>query len=113
MRSHDTRRQDRDEPRGERPQPAPPHALLGLQRSVGNQGVVSLLARQKKAKAKAPTSTDIDVDDAAGTIKSTAGELIGFKTADGAWYATPGAAAPAAARMGDLETSAGKLPILK
>src|SRR5687767_12070047 len=90
----------------------PPHALLDLQRSLGNQGVVSMLARNRGKKAP-PKPIDIDVDDAAGTIKSTTGEQIGFRTADKSWYATAGAAAATAARLGDLETSAGKLPILK
>ena len=59
----------------------PPHAMLQLQRSLGNQGVVSMLARNgKKNKKPPPKPIDIDVDDAAGTIKTTAGELIGFKT---------------------------------
>src|SRR4051812_7334641 len=71
-----------------------------------------MLARDKAKKAK-PKPIDIDVDDAAGTIKSTAGELIGFKAADKSWYATPGAAAPGAAKLGELEASSGKLEILK
>ncbi len=91
----------------------PPHAMLQLQRSLGNQGVVSMLARNgKKNKKPPPKPIDIDVDDAAGTIKTTAGELIGFKTGSD-WWATPGAAAPSAATRGELETSAGKLDILK
>jgi hypothetical protein len=89
----------------------PPHAMLQLQRTLGNQGVVSMIARNGKKKPP-PKPIDIDVDDAAGTIKTTAGELIGFKTGSD-WYATPGAAAPGAAKRGELETSAGKLDILK
>ncbi len=91
----------------------PPHALLQLQRTLGNHGVVSILARNKGKKKPPPKPIDIDVDDGAGTIKSAAGDLVGFKTADGAWYATPGAAAPSAAKLGELETSSGKLEILK
>ena len=61
----------------------PPHAMLQLQRTLGNQGVVSMLARNgKKNKKPPPKPIDIDVDDAAGTIKTTAGELIGFKTGE-------------------------------
>ena len=87
--------------------------MLQLQRTLGNQGVVSMLARNgKKNKKPPPKPIDIDVDDTAGTIKTTAGELIGFKTGSD-WYATPGAAAPSAATLGELETSAGKLDILK
>ena len=87
--------------------------MLHLQRSLGNQGVVSMLARNgKKNKKPPPKPIDIDVDDTAGTIKTTAGELIGFKTGSD-WWATPGAAAPSAATRGELETSAGKLDILK
>ncbi len=86
--------------------------MLQLQRTLGNQGVVSMLARNKGKKKPPPKPIDIDVDDAAGTIKTTAGELIGFKTGTD-WYATPNAAAPSAATLGELETSAGKLDILK
>src|SRR4051812_6177933 len=71
-----------------------------------------MLARDKAKKAK-PKPIDIDVDDAAGTIKSTAGELIGFKAADKSWNATPRAAAPSAAKLGELETASGKLEIFK
>ena len=61
----------------------PPHAMLQLQRTLGNQGVVSMLARNgKKNKKPPPKPIDIDVDDTAGTIKTTAGELIGFKTGE-------------------------------
>jgi hypothetical protein len=90
----------------------PPHAMLQLQRTLGNHGVVSILARNKGKKKPPPKPIDIDVDDTAGTIKSTAGDLIGFKTGD-SWYATPGAAAPAQAKLGELETSAGALEVLK
>jgi hypothetical protein len=93
-------------------QQRPPHAVLQLQQALGNQGVVSILARNKGSKKPPPKPIDIDVDDTAGTIKSTAGDQIGFKTGD-TWYATPGAAAPSAARLGELETSSGKLEILK
>ncbi|HEX6026686.1 MAG TPA: hypothetical protein VFZ00_32105 [Solirubrobacter sp.] len=111
--SYRIRRPDAGEQREDlAPAPAP-HALLQLQRTLGNQGVVSVLARNKgKKKPTPPKPIDIDVDDTAGTIKSTAGELIGFKAGD-SWYATPGAAAPSAAKLGELETSAGKLGILK
>jgi hypothetical protein len=85
--------------------------MLQLQQTLGNRGVVSMLARNK-GKKKPPKPIDIDVDDTAGTIKTPAGELIGFKTGSD-WYATPNAAAPSAATLGELETSAGKLDILK
>jgi hypothetical protein len=91
--------------------PSPASRVLALQRTLGNRGVTSLLAR--KDKPKPPTPIGVDVDDKAGTIKSAAGEAIGFKAADGTWYATSGGLAPAAARTGDLEASDGKVPILK
>ena len=91
--------------------PSPASRVLDLQRTLGNQGVVST-ARPQQAEAP-PKPIDIDVDDTAGTIKSTAGELIGFKTADEPWYATPGAAAPSAARSATSRPRPARSPILK
>jgi hypothetical protein len=83
---------------------SPSAAVLNLQRTAGNRATTALMRDKTKtrpAHRHAGIACTVDAD---GTIRTADGkDVIGFRAADGAAFATP---APAA-RMGTLETPDG------
>lgn len=89
---------------------SPSAIVLGLQRAAGNRATTALMRQKTKTRPpahKRPAGTACTVD-ADGTIRTADGkDVIGFRSADGAAFATAAGAAPSAARLGTLETPDG------